>query len=359
MGNEGQRPPMAGRAIRSHGSPAQWWDASAGKRVPVPSPPGGSRSRHPSSDSPPLYPRGSEPVCRVPNRPRMGSTVRGGVWALIAVTLLARPVAAQAPRLFYEQDGEGAAVVLIPDWAHDTGSWFRLLPRFRTGGWRLVRYDLRGQGRSDPPADGDYSLEAHIEDLRRLLDGLEIDRAHLVGTGLGAAIALEFSWRYPDRVASVAAIDPRLGWSDAEREEWARLLDAWERVGKPTLGEYTSVLVGRWLGTDFADRNPWIVPWYDLMLRRQSAASLTDSMRAWLSAAVESPEEPSPTPTLIAVGERWRGADVLRDPRLARALGRAWRERIDDSAGQPALDAPGDLADRLTEFLERAADSGS
>ena len=261
--------------------------------------------------------------------------------------------AAQAPRLFYEQDGAGATVVLIPDWAHDTGSWFRLLPPLRQAGWRLVRYDLRGQGRSEVPADSDYSLAAHRADFLRLLDGLGIERAHLVGTGLGAAIALGFAREHPERTASITAIDPRLAWSAADRAAWEQLLSAWERVGRPTLGEYTSVLVARWLGTDFAVRNPWVAPWYDLMLRRQSAAALIASMRAWLDAAVDLGGEPLQTPTLVVVGERWEGKGVLDAAELARVFPRAWRERVDGSGARPALEAPAALGEILLEFLDR------
>lgn len=274
--------------------------------------------------------------------------------AILAFALGAAPATAQSPRLYYEQDGAGTAVVLLADWAHDTGSWFRVLPPLRAAGWRLVRYDLRGQGRSEVPADGDYSLAAHREDLLRLLDGLGIERAHLVGTGLGAAIALGFAREHPDRSLSVAAIAPQLAWSEDERDGWGQLLAAWERVGRPTLGEYTTVLVARWLGTEFANRNPWVVPWYDLMLRRQSAAALIASKRAWLGSAVDPGHEPTQIPALIVAGERWAGVGILRSPELARAFPRVWRERLGGSGAQPALDAPSALAERLVEFLERA-----
>lgn len=277
-----------------------------------------------------------------------------GCCAAVLLTLLLvfspGPSLAQAPRLFYETDGSGTAIVFAPDWAHDTGSWFRLLPFLREEGRRLVRYDLRGQGRSEVPTDGDYSLSAHRTDLLRLLDGLGIDRAHLVGSGLGAGIVLGFALENPERVLSVTAIDPRFGWNEEEREAWERLLAAWEQVGRPTLGEYTSVLVERWVGTDFVARNGWVVPWYDLMLRRQSAPALIASMRASLAEVVASGAAPVDTPTLFIVGEDWEGA---RAPGLevTTAFPRAWRERIDDSSAQPAVDAPEELGERLEEFL--------
>ncbi len=295
-------------------------------------------------------------VCRVPNRPWKWSrdACRASIPLFAAAILLVAsvPVEGQDPRLFFESDGEGTAVVLVPDWAHDTGSWFRILPLLRADGRRLVRYDLRGQGRSEPPADGDYSLAAHRADLLRLLDGLAIDRAHLVGTGLGAAIVLEFALEHPERVLSVTGSEPRVEWEDSERDSWWRLLEAWERVGRPTLGEYTSVLVERWLGTEFAVRNGWAVPWYDLMLRRQSAAELIASMRAWLMESVAAPPTPSRVPALVVLGEE--GMPTLEGEWLESAFPGAWRERFQESRLEASLDQPEELAARLEEFWARA-----
>lgn len=332
-----------------------------GRRETVRSSPVGIHVPASSSNSLRLYPPRALTVCRVPNRLPSGYARRGGPvgWGRMAALLTillgsADGAFAQAPRLFYETDGEGEAVVFLPDWAHDTGSWFQVLPLLRAEGLRLIRYDLRGQGRSEVPVDGDYSLAAHQSDLLRLLDGLGIERAHLVGNGLGAAVALGFALAHPDRAASVSAIDPRLAWDATERSGWEQLLTAWERVGRPTLGEYTSVLVARWLGTDFVARNAWSVPWYDLMLRRQSAPALIASMRAFLESGVDLEASPPVTvPALLAIGERWDAARATERRGLGSAFPIQWRERVEDAGAQPAVDAPRQLAEVLADFLAR------
>lgn len=276
----------------------------------------------------------------------------------LAIVLLAlsapagKAVAQEPPRLFYESDGDGVPVVFLADWAHDTGSWFALLPLVREEGRRLIRYDLRGQGRSEPPSNDDFSLAAHRSDLLRLLDGLGIARAHLVGSGLGGTIALSFALEHPDRTSSVTAIAPRLSWGDTERAEWERLIEAWERVGRPTLGEYASVLAARWLGTRFIERNPWTVPWYDLMLRRQSGAALVASLRSALSMGLDlETAGPADVPALVVVGER--GAPGMEPAGLGPAFPVQWRERVEDAGAQPAIDAPRELAEVLGTFLQR------
>ena len=91
-------------------------------------------------------------------------------------------------RLYYETAGRGLEVVLIHGGLVDSRLWDAqvgpLSKRFR-----VVRYDLRGFGRS-AAADGPFS---HLEDLRALLDFLKIERASLVGLSLGGIIAADFA----------------------------------------------------------------------------------------------------------------------------------------------------------------------
>lgn len=272
-------------------------------------------------------------------------TALAGLALAGALAATAVPAPAQGPRLFFEQEGEGPAVIFIEEWAHDTSSWFRVLPPLRDG-YRLVRYDLRGQGRSEAAPDGDYGLEAHRGDLERVMDALGVHSAHLVGMGLGARIALEEARARPDRVRSLVLIQPRLVIPESERPWWERLADAWSRVGSPSLGEYSSVLVERWLGSTFATLNPWAPPFYDLMLRRQAAAPLIDALRAWLE--VEPPQGvvPREVPTLVVVGEEGRALA----PATAGAVSTASRLRVPHSRW-PVVDAPREIVGQLREFL--------
>jgi len=98
-------------------------------------------------------------------------------------------------RLWYESVGRGPAVVLIHGGLVDSRLWDdQMRPLGRS--FRVVRYDLRGFGKSDPPS-GRFSP---IEDLRALLDFLSIDRATVVGLSLGGMIASDFALEYPQRV---------------------------------------------------------------------------------------------------------------------------------------------------------------
>ncbi|ELR97511.1 alpha/beta fold hydrolase [Gloeocapsa sp. PCC 73106] len=61
-------------------------------------------------------------------------------------------------------------------------------------------YDLQGFGRSQPGLNADYELETYAENLRELLDNLDLDRVYLNGHSMGASIAVFFASAYPQRL---------------------------------------------------------------------------------------------------------------------------------------------------------------
>lgn len=94
--------------------------------------------------------------------------------------------------------------------------------------FRVIRYDLRGFGRSLPTTATPFS---HAEDLKHLLDHLRIDRAHLLGLSLGGRIATDFALRYPQRVARLVLADAALGGYRFS-EDWYARLNAVLQCGK-------------------------------------------------------------------------------------------------------------------------------
>lgn len=85
--------------------------------------------------------------------------------------------------------------------------YFTLGPAFAEQGLDVLMYDLRGHGRSTRPATG-YRLEDFIGDLAAMLDALGITRpVHVIGNSFGGSVAFGFAAEYPERVASVIAIE--------------------------------------------------------------------------------------------------------------------------------------------------------
>jgi 3-oxoadipate enol-lactonase len=108
-------------------------------------------------------------------------------------------------RLRGEESGSGTAVVLIHGFSFDRSMWDPQVTALADR-YRVIRYDLRGFGRSGAPAAG----RDHVADLLALLDALAIDRAQLVGLSLGANIALAAAAFHPDRVRRLVLASPGL-----------------------------------------------------------------------------------------------------------------------------------------------------
>ena len=77
----------------------------------------------------------------------------------------------------------------------------------RDGDRQVIGYHRRGYGRSTP-ARGPGSIASDALDCHQLLDGLGIDRAHVIGVSYGAAVALQLAALVPDRVQSLCVIEP-------------------------------------------------------------------------------------------------------------------------------------------------------
>lgn len=104
-------------------------------------------------------------------------------------------------RLHYEVQGDGPAVVLIHSGGFDRRTWDDQLHAF-SDRYTVIRYDVRGYGKSPPPTRP-YSDE---EDLRQLLDFLGVAKAHVIGLSMGGRIAIDFTLTHPERVRSLIPV---------------------------------------------------------------------------------------------------------------------------------------------------------
>lgn len=116
--------------------------------------------------------------------------------------------------LYYEFHGpeDGELLILNNGVFMNTASWVFQLPDLSRR-YRVLTYDMRGQGRSEHP-EGPYSLELHADDLVALMDALDLDQAHMVGTSYGGELNLMMGIHHPGRcrtlviIASVSHSDP-------------------------------------------------------------------------------------------------------------------------------------------------------
>jgi 3-oxoadipate enol-lactonase len=130
--------------------------------------------------------------------------------------------------LAYEIAGHGEPIVLVHAGIADRRMWDPQWSAFAAVG-RVARYDARGFGETLPPS-GAWS---HHADLLALIDELAFGRVHLVGTSMGAGIAVEAALARPRAVASLLLVAPGgalLGdGADSLRPIWHEEVEALDR----------------------------------------------------------------------------------------------------------------------------------
>ncbi|MGP0052812.1 MAG: alpha/beta fold hydrolase, partial [Solirubrobacteraceae bacterium] len=102
----------------------------------------------------------------------------------------------------YDVQGDGEPLVLVPYLAADHACYAFQLPAY-TEHFRCISVDLPGSGESDMPP-GPYSTAGYADQLSGFLGAIGIERAHVAGVSLGAAVAMHLAARHPERVRSLS-----------------------------------------------------------------------------------------------------------------------------------------------------------
>jgi len=129
-------------------------------------------------------------------------------------------VMANGIRLHYlDWGGPGPALILIHGYASNPHVFDDLAPAL-TDGFRVVAYARRGHGQSD--TKGPFDTATLTNDLRGLMDGLGIAKAHLAGWSMGGVEITSMAGIHPERVDRIVYLDGAYEW-------WS---PAWEAASK-------------------------------------------------------------------------------------------------------------------------------
>lgn len=135
-------------------------------------------------------------------------------------------VNSKGARLYYEEAGSGRPVVFVHEFAADLREWEQQL-RWFAREYRCMAFNARGYPPSDVPESAEhYGYEHSADDILAVLDGLGIDRAHIVGLSMGAYATLQFGLRHPARALSLVAAGVGSGAPHEHRELFRQQADA-------------------------------------------------------------------------------------------------------------------------------------
>ena len=227
---------------------------------------------------------------------------------------------------------------------HRWRAWVPTLARHS----RVIRFDMRGHGKTPPPPGGQFSLQQLSGDIASVMDCLEIRKAHLVGASAGGIVCLRFAHDFPDRLHSLTLVasTPRLAQMGASVDAgvWRRTL---EESGTKA-----------WLLSDAQKRfgphaNPGLVEWYaaegaktpaDVVLALQDCL-LREDLTPLL------PEITAPTLILASSQDEITPLEIQR--LMARQMPKATLQTFDAVGHNMKVEIPDLLAVRVQGFVEQ------
>jgi 3-oxoadipate enol-lactonase len=250
----------------------------------------------------------------------------------------------------YTLDGPAAApvVMLSHSLATDLSMWDPQMKALTTR-YRVLRYDTRGHGGTDAPAEA-YTLDQLAHDARTLLQALGIPKVHWVGLSMGGMIGQTLALTSPELFLSLSLCDTSSRIPAEAKPLWADRIKTAQSQGMEPLVEGT---IARWFTAPFREQHKDVVDPVRTMIRRTppqgyagccaaiSALDLTDRLPA------------IKLPTLIVVGEEDQGTPVAASQAIQAKIAGSQLEILKSAAHLANMEQPEAFTKALTSFLAR------
>jgi 3-oxoadipate enol-lactonase len=229
-----------------------------------------------------------------------------------------RTLSVRGVELNYRLEGEGPRALIC---IHGVGSyleaWDGVAARLGDA-FRLLRFDLRGHGRSSR-VKGRYEIDDFVGDVLVLADHVGFEQFDLAGFSLGGLIAQRLALTRPERLRKLVLLATVAGRTQDERARVAARLAALESGDR---GSHYDASLSRWLTEGFQERHPELVA----QLRQRNADNDPDCYAAAYRVLAQTDFggllDRISVPTLIATGEDDQGSN----PRMANFMHQSIRQ---------------------------------
>lgn len=243
-------------------------------------------------------------------------------------------------RVHYLDEGpaDGAPVLLLhgePSWSY---LYRKMIPIITAAGYRAIAPDLVGFGRSDKPAArGDYTYQRHVDWMRGLLLGLDLNGVTLVCQDWGGLIGLRLVAEHAERFARVVAANTGLPTGD---QPATRAFHAWRQASQTAETLDVGGIVRLGCATELA---PEVVAAYDAPFPDER---YKEGARQFPVLVPVTPDDPASAANRAA----WESLKRFEKPfltafsdgdRITRGGEKPFQELIPGAAGQPHVTITG------------------
>ena len=254
----------------------------------------------------------------------------------------------ESVRLFYDDVGAGAAVLLSHSWFCDGRQWPQA-ETLATAGYRVLNIDNRGHGRSGPYRPR-FTTWDMAEDVVKVLDDAGVDEAVLVGLSIGGFAVLRTALKYPARTRALVLADTAArtaSWRD--RAKAIALGPVWLT---PARALVLPAVVNVLFGPTARREQPDLVAEWRRRFLGQDPRSMLEALRAVVTRDdVTARLRDIAKPTLVIVGEQDRNPGVLASASLAAHISGARLAVLPDTGHLSALERPDLFGATLLSFL--------
>ena len=182
--------------------------------------------------------------------------------------------------LHYEEVGSGEPLVFVHEFAGDSRSWEPQMRHFSRR-YRCIVYNARGYPPSAvPPELSAYSQARARDDVLSILNGLQIDKAHIVGLSMGGFATLHFGLAYPERAYSLVVAGCGYGAEKEQREKFrTEVQTTADLIEGEGMGTFASIYSAGPTRVQFQNRDPRGWDEFKTLLAEHSAIGAANTMR--------------------------------------------------------------------------------
>ncbi len=253
-------------------------------------------------------------------------------------------------KLYFETRGDGPALVFIHAGVSDHRMWDPQIEAFASR-FKVVRYDLRGFGKSSMPEES-FALR---DDLLAVLKHLGIGKAALVGCSMGGATAIDFTLEHPEMVTALVPVGAGVsGWSDWSPQSVSLFAEMMDLVKKGDANGAFELSAHYWIDGPSREASR-VDPKYreravQLYRENFSLEFFQRTETALNPPAIERLKEIN-CPTMVMIGD-CDAQDLQRvAAHLAREIRGAKVTTIENAAHLPSLEHPAKFNSILGSFL--------
>ena len=230
--------------------------------------------------------------------------------------------------VYYHWDGpeEGEVVMLAHSLASDHRMWDPQVPALTEAGYRVLRYDHRGHGRSEV-SPGPYTIETLTDDAVGLMDALELDKLHFVGLSMGGMVGQVLGASQRKRLLSLTLSSTSAHMPPASL--WQERIAA---VCEHGLGAVADGTIDRWFTKAGQKRLPDAVRKIKETILSTSAEGFCACCAAIRDMDLRDGNGAIATPTLITVGEHDEGTPVSAAQLIHERIAGSRMEVVSDAA---------------------------